>query len=134
MILVNISAVATSTTLTSIPVNSFHFGPEKCSGSSDCRPASHTIVIVVPEYFLASFTARSAALWAHAAAVQPTAITAAAVSVNFLSIFILVLPDFSKTHRTLWPDARSKNLRLFALLLLRANSRNPGHTPKLVRK
>ena len=32
MILVNISAVATSTTLTLMPVSSSHFGPEKFSG------------------------------------------------------------------------------------------------------
>src|SRR6185312_955639 len=133
MILVNISAVATSTTFTSIPVNSFHFGPEKCVGSSDCKPASQTMVIVVPEYFLASFTARSAALWAHAAAVQPTAATAAAVSISPFSIFILVLPDFSETPRTLWPDARLKNPYLSALLLPRAISFNAHHTPKLVR-
>jgi hypothetical protein len=100
MIFVNISAVATSTTLTSMPVSSFHFGPEKLSGSSACKPASHTIVMVVPEYFLASFTARSAALSAHAAAVQPTAITAAAVSISPFSIFILVLPGYSKTTRS----------------------------------
>src|SRR5882672_10088872 len=97
MILVNISAVATSTTLTSIPVNSFHLGPEKCSGSSDCRPASHTTVMVVPEYFFASFTARSAALSAHAAAVQPTATTAAAVSISPFNIFILDPPRLQQT-------------------------------------
>jgi hypothetical protein len=48
MILVNISAVGTSTTLTLQPVACSHFGPEKLSGSSDCRPASQTIVMVFP--------------------------------------------------------------------------------------
>src|SRR5262249_52151454 len=82
MILVNISAVATSTTLTLIPVSFSHIGPEKLSGSSDCSPASHTIVMVEPEYFLASLTARSAAEPARAEAAQPTASAAAAAIIG----------------------------------------------------
>src|SRR5215212_6382661 len=68
MILVNISAVCTSTTLTLIPVSSSHFGPEKFSGSSAWRPASQTMVTVLPLYFCASRTAISAAVSAIAAA------------------------------------------------------------------
>src|SRR5262245_49797739 len=49
-----------------MPVNFSHFGPEKFSGSRDCSPASHTMLISVPEYFLAASTARSAAVWALA--------------------------------------------------------------------
>ncbi len=66
MILVNISAVWTSTTFTWMPVSSSHLGPEKFNGSSACNPASQTIVIVVPLYFCASRTAISAALSAMA--------------------------------------------------------------------
>src|SRR5438445_2288090 len=66
MILVNMSAVATSITLTSMPVSSFHLGPEKCVGSSDCSPASQTIVMVRPLYCWAALTAVSAAEAAHA--------------------------------------------------------------------
>src|SRR5690242_5865043 len=67
MILVNISAVGTSTTLILHPVSCSHFGPEKLSGSSDCRPASHTMVTVLPaQIFLAASTALCAALCALA--------------------------------------------------------------------
>src|SRR5215813_13517410 len=93
MILVNISAVATSTTLTLIPVSFSHIGPEKLRGSSDCSPASHTIVMVEPEYFLASLTARSAAESAQAEAAQPTASAAAAAIIgSFCRKRILSLP------------------------------------------
>ena len=65
MILVNISAVGTSITFTLQPVSCSHFGPEKFFGSSDCRPASQTMVMVLPaQIFLAASTARCAALWA----------------------------------------------------------------------
>jgi len=47
---VNISAVDHLATLTSMPVKLLHFGPEKFSGSSACRPASQTMVIVCPLY------------------------------------------------------------------------------------
>ena len=77
MILVNISAVGTSTTFTLHPVACSHFGPEKFSGSSDCSPASHTIVMVLPaQIFFAASTARWAADWALAASGQ-TAVAAA---------------------------------------------------------
>ena len=75
MILVNISAVETSMTFTLQPVSSSHFGPEKFLGSSDCRPASQTMVMVLPaQIFLAASTARWAALWA---ATGPEATSAA---------------------------------------------------------
>src|SRR5262245_10351177 len=71
MILVNISAVGTSTTLILQPVACSHFGPEKFFGSSDCRPASHTMVTVLPaQIFLAASTAFCAALCAGAALLQ----------------------------------------------------------------
>ena len=63
MILVNIWSVGTSTTLTLIPVSFSHFGPEYFSGSSDCSPASQTMLISVPAYFLAASTATSAAFF-----------------------------------------------------------------------
>ena len=78
----NISAVGTSITLTLMPVSSFHFGPEKFSGSSDCSPASQTIVISVPAYCLAASTARSAALWAIACALTPTVSSAASARLH----------------------------------------------------
>src|SRR5262245_48507558 len=71
MILVNISAVGTSTTLTLQPVACSHFGPEKFRGSSDWSPASHTMVMVLPaQIFLAASAARCAALCASATAVH----------------------------------------------------------------
>src|SRR6185369_16992587 len=93
MILVNISAVGTSTTFTLIPVSSSHFGPEKSSGSKDCRPASQTMVMVVPAYCLAAATARSAALSADAEAAQPRlAPTRMLAKVRLPKIFIASSP------------------------------------------
>src|SRR5262245_57558893 len=100
MILVNISAVATSTTLTLMPVAYSHIGHEKLGGSSDCRPASHTIVVVVPEYFLASLTARSAADWAQAVAVQATASAVAATIGSFCQKRIFCPPWFAAMSST----------------------------------
>src|SRR5215510_11547531 len=71
MILVNISAVGTSMTFTLQPVSCSHLGPEKFFGSSDCRPASQTMVTVLPaQIFLAASTAFCAALCAAAAPLQ----------------------------------------------------------------
>src|SRR5262252_7141549 len=71
MILVNISAVGTSITFTLQPVSCSHLGPEKFFGSSDCRPASQTMVTVLPaQIFLAASTAVCAALCADAAPPQ----------------------------------------------------------------
>src|SRR5262245_42570112 len=79
MILVNISAVGTSTTLILQPVSFSHGGPEKLSGSSDCRPASQTMVMVLPPVhsFFAASTAVLAALCAKA---PPLAASVAAAS------------------------------------------------------
>src|SRR6185295_11249449 len=67
MILVNISAVGTSITFTLQPVSCSHFGPEKFLGSSDCKPASQTMVMVLPLHIgFAASTARCAALCAPA--------------------------------------------------------------------
>ena len=72
MILVNISAVGTSITFTLQPVSCSHFGPEKFFGSSDCSPASQTMVMVLPaQIFLAASTARCAAFWAAAVFAAP---------------------------------------------------------------
>src|SRR3954470_16524213 len=74
IILVNISAVGTSTTLTLQPVSFSQSGPENCVGSSDRRPASHTMVMVLPwQIFLAASTAFCAALCALAAPAQARA-------------------------------------------------------------
>ena len=86
----NISAVGTSITLTLMPVSSSHFGPEKFSGSSDCSPASQTIVIVVPAYFFAAATARPAAVSAMAALATLAARTAE--SPRIASRFLLLTP------------------------------------------
>src|SRR5690242_10268574 len=94
MILVNISAVCTSTTLTWMPVSFSHIGPEKFFGSSDCRPASQTMLIVVPLYFWASFTAVSAALSAIAADAQVIASPAAAPAHATLLISLMVSLPF----------------------------------------
>src|SRR5882672_9773035 len=83
MILVNISAVGTSTTLTLHPVSFSHIGPEKLSGSSDCSPASQTMVMVFPaQIFLAASAAVLAALCAPAtpAAASVTAATSTPAS------------------------------------------------------
>src|SRR5215475_9757063 len=86
MILVNISAVGTSTTLILQPVACSHFGPEKLSGSSDCRPASHTMVTVLPaQIFLAASTALCAALCAAAPALHATATNASTTSTEPLT-------------------------------------------------
>src|SRR5262249_2407695 len=78
MILVNISAVGTSITFTLQPVSCSHLGPEKFFGSSDCRPASQTMVTVFPaQTFLAASTAFCAGLGAGAA---PLHINVAAAS------------------------------------------------------
>src|SRR5256885_16141462 len=45
-----------------MPVSFSHIGPEKFFGSSDCRPASQTMLMVVPLYCCAALTAVSAAL------------------------------------------------------------------------
>src|SRR5262252_4815417 len=96
MILVNISAVGTSTTLTLHPVSFSHSGPEKLSGSSDCSPASQTIVIVLPaQIFLAASTAVFAALcaWATlAAASVTTAISTPACQRMPVKRFFMVSP------------------------------------------
>src|SRR4029078_1076986 len=77
MILVNISAVGTSTTLILHPVSFSPSGPEKLSGSSDCSPASHTMVIVLPaQIFLAASAAVLAALCACATPAQANVIPA----------------------------------------------------------
>src|SRR5262249_20758943 len=82
MILVNISAVGTSITLILQPVSCSHLGPEKLSGSSDCRPASQTMVTVLPaQIFLAASTAVCAALCADAAPPQ-TRVAAARIARN----------------------------------------------------
>src|SRR6185436_15511641 len=74
MILVNISAVGTSTTFTLQAVSFSQSGPENCVGSSDCRPASQTIVMVLPlQIFLAASTAFCAALCALATPAQAKA-------------------------------------------------------------
>src|SRR5215475_423651 len=71
MILVNISAVGTSITFTLQPVSCSHLGPEKFFGSSDCRPASQTMVTVLPaQIFLAASTAFCAAPCADAVPLQ----------------------------------------------------------------
>src|SRR4249920_2899394 len=82
MILVNISAVGTSTTLILQPVACSHFGPEKFFGSSDCSPASQTIVIVLPPWHsgLAASTATCAALLPAVAAAAGAAVGAAGSS------------------------------------------------------
>src|SRR5258706_10921171 len=78
MILVNISAVGTSTTLTLHPVSFSHIGPEKLSGSSDWSPASQTMVMVLPaQIFLAASAAVFAALCALA---TPVAASVAAAT------------------------------------------------------
>src|SRR5262252_3230525 len=77
MILVNISAVGTSTTLTLHPVSFSHNGPEKFSGSSDCSPASQTMVMVLPaQIFLAASAAVLAALWACATPAEASVMAA----------------------------------------------------------
>src|SRR5215216_5564434 len=92
MILVNISAVCTSTTLTLMPVSSSHFGPEKFSGSSAWRPASQTMVTVLPLYFCASRTAISAAVSAIAAADHIIARAAMALAQDSFLIRLILLP------------------------------------------
>src|SRR6185503_12250087 len=86
MILVNISAVGTSTTLTLQPVACSHLGPEKFFGSSDCRPASQTIVIVLPPWHsgLAASTATCAALLPAVAAAGVAGAAAGAAGSSFL--------------------------------------------------
>src|SRR5438067_1210632 len=99
MILVNISAVCTSITFTLMPVSSSHFGPENFSGSRDCRPASQTMVIVLPRYFWASLTAVSAALSASALPAHERARPATApIHVIFLKRLI-VSSQFKATAR-----------------------------------
>src|SRR5688572_5809335 len=99
MILVNISAVATSTTFTLIPVSSSHLGPEKLSGSSACRPASQTIVMVWPLYFCASRTAISAALSAIAVDAQDIATPATAPTHATVLISLMVSLPFTAIAR-----------------------------------
>jgi hypothetical protein len=86
--LVNISAVGTSITLILMPVSFSHCGPEKFSGSSDWRPASHTTLISLPEYFFAASTARSAAVsaLAGAAALAATSMAAARLPTKRVSV------------------------------------------------
>ena len=91
------SAVGTSITLILMPVNFSHCGPEKFSGSSDWRPASHTTLISVPEYFFAASTARSAAFWAIAGAAALAATSTAAA--RLLTIRLSVIAP------SLWPKA-----------------------------
>ena len=95
----NISAVGTSITLTLMPVSSSHFGPEKFSGSSDCSPASQTIVIVVPAYFFAAATARPAAVSAMAALA-----TLAARTAESPRIASLLLTPMSFPPKFILPD------------------------------
>src|SRR5437868_11209546 len=99
MILVNISAVCTSITFTLMPVSSSHFGPENFSGSRDCRPASQTMVIVLPRYFWASLTAVSAALSATALPAQEKARPAMAPIHVILLKRLIVSSQFRATAR-----------------------------------
>src|SRR5262245_13239300 len=86
MILVNISAVGTSTTLTLQPVSFSHNGPEKLSGSSDCSPASQTMVIVLPaQIFFAASAAVFAALCALTAPVDASVNKATSAPANQLA-------------------------------------------------
>src|ERR1043165_1922067 len=82
-----------------MPVSFSQRGPEKFSGSSDWRPASHTTLISLPEYFFAAATARSAAVSAltGAAALAVTSAAAARLVMMRLSV---IRPSLGNGGRT----------------------------------
>src|SRR3954451_22443727 len=102
-----------------MPISCSPFGPEKWRGSSDCSPASHTMLMVVPLYFCASLTARSAALSANVSdEYRAATATVLAIKINLCNVRISVPPCYTADLAGRNTEARflspTVNLRVFA--------------------
>src|ERR1043165_9964977 len=76
-----------------MPVSFSQSGPEKFFGSSDCRPASQTMLMVVPLYCCAALTAVSAALCALAACDQAARARPATAPAQVIFLTRLIAPS-----------------------------------------